>query len=340
MGRGGGRSGGFGGGRSFGGGGGRSFGGRSGGLGSPGRGGGTGSFGGGLGGLGGGRPAGGRQPAFRPVFMPMFAWGGRGRRRGVSGGCGGCGCLSAFMTAFVILSVLVLLMVFMEALPTTGGGQVTPSTVRRTALSAGSVVETEFFTDELGWIGNRTALITGMRNFYQRTGVQPHLFITGSIFGSTDPSGADAERFAQQKYDELFEDEAHLLVIFLEPEPSRYQVFYLAGRQAQTALDNEAMDILLDYIDLYYFQAMTDEQFFSRAFDDASKRIMEVTTPPWISAAIAIGVLGVVGILFAWWLKSKAQKNREAEQTQAMLNTPLETFGNREIIDLAQKYED
>lgn len=338
MGRGGGRSGGsFGGGRSFGGGGGRSFGGRSGGLGSPGRGGGR-SVGGLSSGGGFGRSRAPR-PVSRPVIMAPFPMFGRRRRRsiGMYGGGGG-GCMSVLV---VIALVFVILMVLGTMAPQApgGGGQVTRSTVRREPLPSGLVVETDYYTDELGWIGNSTVLTAGMKNFYQRTGVQPHLYITGSINGSTNPSSADAQEFAEEKYESLFSDEAHLLVIFFEPEPNRYNTWYLAGKQAKSVLDNEAMDILLDYIDLYYAQDMTDEQFFSKAFDDASKRIMQVTTSPWIPVLMTGGVIIFALLLFNWWNRAKAQKNLEAEQTREILNTPLEKFGGDATDDLAKKYE-
>jgi len=267
--------------------------------------------------------------------FPMF---GRRRRRGMGMYGGGGGCLSIFV---VIALVFIILMVMSIAAPQTpGGGQVTRSTVTREPLPSGSVNETGYYTDELGWIGNRTALTAGMRSFYQRTGVQPHLYIAGSIYGLTNPTDDDAERFADEKYEALFSDEAHLLVIFFEPEPDRYQTWYRGGRQAKSVLDDEAMDILLDYIDLYYYaQDMTDEQFFSKAFDDASKRIMEVTTSPWIPVLMIGGVIILALMLFNWWNKAKAQKNLEAEQTREILNTPLEKFGGDGTDDLAKKYE-
>ena len=350
MGRGGGRGGSFGSGRSFGGGGGRSFGGRSGGFGSPGRGGGrpSGGLGGGFGSPGRGRRPGGNMGGglggpMGGFFLGSMLGGRRGPAFGRRGMHGGGGCGSGCMSIFVVIAlVFVILMVvsFMPRLsPGTGGGQITRSTVRRTPLPPGSVVETDFYTDELGWIGNSTTLINGMRNFYQRTGVQPHLFITDSIFGSANPTNADAQRFAEEKYEELFSDEAHLLLIFFEPEPNRYHAWYMVGRQAKSVLDNEAMDILLDYIGLYYYQEMDDEVFFARAFDDASKRIMEVTTSPWIPVMMIGGVIVLAAILFSWWRNAKAQKNREAEQTKELLNTPLEEFGGSAADEIAKKYQ-
>lgn len=338
MGRAGGGGGGGGGGRSFGGGGGRSFGGRSGGGAS--RGGGM-SGGGMSGGFGFGGPPRRPPPPHHPPHVhvhsyPLFGWGRRHR------GYGGGGCGTMLLAPVIVLAVVLILGVLLLSMsaPSGGGGSVTKSTVNREPLTRGSVVETAYYTDELGWIGNPTALTAGMKNFYNQTGVQPHLYITDTIAGSHSPSDADAEAFAQAKYDELFSDEAHLLLIFFEYGDGPYHTWYLCGNQAKTVLDTEAMDILLDYIDRYYYDNLADEAYFSKAFDEAGKRIMTVTTSPWIPVLIVAGVLAAAVLVFVWWSRAKKQKNLEDERTEQILNTPLETFGSGEVEERAKKYDD
>lgn len=341
--RGGGRVGG--GGRSFGGGGSRGFGGRIGG-GSISRGGGisrgiskgsslnrgSSSSRSGSRGLSGGfssRPS-------RPVYRsrPFFG----GTNRTATGGGGGCsGCLAL---PVIILLVVILVIGIIVVAATSGDGNITKSTVRREPLPKGSVVETEYYTDELNWIGNSTKLEAGMKNFYKRTGVQPHLYITNNINGSKEPSQEEVQEFAFALYDDLFRDEAHLLLIFFEYQDYEYATWYVTGNQAKTVIDTEAADILLDYIDRYYYYDMTDEEFFSTAFDKAGKRIMTVTRSPWIPALITIGVLAILLIIFVWWKKAQDQKRKEAEETEKILNTPLETFGESKVDELAEKYKD
>jgi len=55
---------------------------------------------------------------------------------------------------------------------------------------------------------------------------------------------------------------------------------------------------------------------------------------------IVLGAIAVVVILSIWWNRAKKQKNLEAKQTEEILNTPLEKFGDREIEELADKYND
>lgn len=244
-----------------------------------------------------------------------------------------------------LIVVVVFASIFLFALPmqNNGGtsGEVTKSTIERQALPAGSVTETGYYTDELDWIGNSTTLTAGMQNFYKETGVQPYLYLTDTIDGSHNPTEAQVEQFAYETYEALFTDEAHLLLIFFEyNSDGNYHIWYLAGNQAKTVLDNEAMDILMDYIDNYYYDSsLTDEQMFSKAFDEAGGRIMKVTTSPWIPVLIVIGVLAILVVVFLWWRSYKKQKNLEADQTQKILETPLETFGDTQADDLAKKYE-
>lgn len=181
-----------------------------------------------------------------------------------------------------------------------------------------------------------------MKNFYKETGVQPHLYITGNIKGETYPSESDINEFAFSLYDELFSDEAHLLVIFFEPPMSDYySIWYVVGKQAKAVIDDEAVDILLDYIDkYYYYDQLSNEEFFSKAFDDAGTKIMYVPKSPWIPVLVVVGIIIIIIIGFTWWRKAKEQKNREAEDTERILRTPVDTFGDSEADDLAKKYED
>ena len=248
------------------------------------------------------------------------------------------GCVT--LPVMLIFCAIILIATIAVIVPSGGSNSITPSTVNREPLPRGSVVETGYYTDELGWIGNQTTLTTGMRNFYNKTGVQPYLYITDTIAGSHNPTDAQVETFMNQLYDELFRDEAHVLVVFFEYN-EQYTTWYLCGTQAASVLDTEAMDILLDYIDrYYYYDNLNDEEFFSRAFNDAAGRIMSVTRSPWIPVLIVAGVLVLVIIAFMWWNKSRQQRNLEAEQTQQILNTPLETFGDQSVTDLEDKYKD
>ena len=336
-----------GGGRSSGGRG-SSFGGGSFGSSKSGRGGGSkgssGSFGGG--GFNIPRSSGSSGPIFRsgPIIRGPSSGGPNysgGSPRGAPG-CGlGCGTIALVVIILAIVFGLVFSFNTGSSLSGSGGNnEITLSTVEREPLPDGSVTETDYYTDTIGWIGNRSELTSGMKHFYEKTGVQPYLYLTDDINGSTNPSMEDLESFANEKYDELFADEAHLLLVFFEYQSSRYMDYYVVGTQAATVIDTEAGDVLLDYIDSYYYDDnRTDEEFFSDAFRDSADRIMEVTRSPWIAVLIVFGVIILLALLFFWWRHAKKQKNLEAQQTEDILKTPLETCGNTEAEELTKKYD-
>lgn len=245
------------------------------------------------------------------------------------------------MVPIALIIVLVLGAGLLFASPQAGqdSNSITKSTIRREPLPKGAVTETDYYTDNLGWIGNQTTLLVGMKNFYAKTGVQPYLYITDNIDGNYAPTDADAEVFANQLYDQLFKDEAHFLLIFYEYN-GNYHTWYLSGNQAKTVMDTEAVDILLDYVDRYYYYSnLTDEEMFSKAFNDAGERIMTVETSPWIPVLIVVGVLAILVVIFIWWRQNKKQKKLEAQQNEAILQTPLDTFGSNQADDLAKKYD-
>jgi hypothetical protein len=84
------------------------------------------------------------------------------------------------------------------------GSGITKSTVQRVPLPKGSVHETGYFTDELNWIGSKATLTAGMKHFYEKTGVQPYLYITDTVNGSHTPTTAELEAYANGLYDRLF----------------------------------------------------------------------------------------------------------------------------------------
>jgi len=335
-----------GGGRSSGGRG-SSFGGGSFGSSKGGRGGSRGGSGGSFGGGGFNIPRSGSSgPIFRsgPIIRgpssggPIFSGGGH---RGAPG-CGlGCGTIALIVIILAVVFGLIFSFNSGSSTSSSGGGnEITLSTVEREPLPDGSVTETDYYTDAIGWIGNRSELTSGMKHFYEKTGVQPYLYLTDDINGSTNPSMEDLESFANEKYDELFADEAHLLLVFFEYQSSMYMDYYVVGTQAATVIDTEAGDVLLDYIDSYYYDDnKTDEEFFSHAFRDSADRIMEVTRSPWITVLIVFGVVVLLALLFLWWRHAKKQKNLEAQQTEDILKTPLDTFGNTEAEELTKKYD-
>ena len=314
-----------------------------------------GSFGGGSRGgyTGGGfsRPSGGGYSAPRPRrTTPVYGGGFYGAPRG--GGFHGAppgggfhrrprrsGLFSSLLIN--ILLILVLLAVFAAVFGGESSSNITASTVTREKLPADAVTTTGYYEDHLGWVESGSRLESGMKYFFSETGVQPYLYLVDNVNGDPSPSDEVMGAFAEGLYDELFTDEGHLLVVFQEHnENGQYLAWCVAGKQAKTVFDSEARDIFFDYLDHYYVSDLDTSDYFSTVFEKTADRMMEVTQNPLIKVAVVGGILLILLLLFTWWKKAKQQKNREAEQTERILNTPLDTTPTKspEVEELEKKY--
>ncbi|MGM9937441.1 MAG: hypothetical protein ACI38A_08860 [Candidatus Ornithomonoglobus sp.] len=259
---------------------------------------------------------------------------------------GGFGCGSGCLTVFIILIVIVVLLsVFSEMSGMFSTVGITQSTVERTRLDKQYTTSTVYYVDELDWIRNSTTVNNGLKSFYEETGVHPLLYITDTVNGTMDPSSSDMEQYSEELYNELCPDEGHILFLFhCLDGGTDYSMWYTCGAQAKTVMDEEACNILMDYIDAYFVSNKSDDEMFADAFRDAGKRIMNKTTSPLVYLIVFAGVIIILLIAFSWWKKIKAQKNLEAKQTEEMLNKELHTFSETDgsdpdLTDLENKYK-
>lgn len=363
MGRSGGGGGGFSGGGRSGGfsGGGRRSGGFSGGGGFRGSGG---RSGGGFGGFGGrpagGPPPGGPGPAPRPhvhMGVPFFGGFGGFRRSpapgGVAMGSGCGGCLGGIM-GLILAALLIALLT--TGLSTCGGGYSdsyaygtsysdgqASSTVRE-KLPADAVTRTDYYTDADGdWIHSAGLLTVGLEDFFDKTGVQPYVYI---LPNGTTTSVDELSARAEQLYGELFQDEGHFLLVFCDAGDGTFNCGYTVGTAASAIMDTEALDILTDELDYAYNNADSDEEVFSDAFSRTADKIMSAAEEEQqgkTTILVVGGVILVVAVGAGIAYVVKRRKAKEAEEKQRMediLNTPLEKFGDKDVEDLADKYED
>ncbi|MCR5287044.1 MAG: hypothetical protein K6D93_03750, partial [Saccharofermentans sp.] len=227
------------------------------------------------------------------------------------------------------------------------------STVQREALPADKCQAVDkWYQDDWGdWIdesGEEASLKAGLQHFYEKTGVQPYLWIMGEE-GKDYMSEGSVEELAEEKYKELFgNDEGHLLVIFREypNESSNYIVTATPGHDAETqVMDEQAREILLDYIDYFYTDNDLNEgRFFQRAFSRAADRIMiKQLSTKQLATIVIVAVVVVIGIIVTASIirkkkvaiaKQKAlQKQAEAQQAKAVAAQKQTEFNQ-------QKYND
>ncbi len=165
---------------------------------------------------------------------------------------------------------------------------ITPSTRKRTPLDPKYVKPIdEYFSDGLSTPAFATAadqyrLTNVLKDFYLVTGVQPYLWVEDNLGDNTSPGYSEVESAMYEKYADLFEDEGHLLVLYYVYPDGTYNSWYMWGNDAhEYVMDDEACEILLDYIDMYYTICYENDgadytEMFCRAFSDAGSRIMGV----------------------------------------------------------------
>ena len=206
------------------------------------------------------------------------------------------------------------------------GGSITRSTVNRERLDSDYTKSDIWYRDDLNWITSPSVLQRGLQHFYEKTGVQPFLYITDDVGSSGYATDDQLEKFGNQIYDKYFEDECHLVVVFYEKD-SKYRSFYVTGTEAKTVIDSEAGEILLDYIDHYYYSDYEESEFFSRSFSEAADRIMRVT-PNYRSIILIFAIIALIVILLChWWKKRKKQKLDEMQKAKDILDSDLNEFG-------------
>ena len=241
------------------------------------------------------------------------------RRRSVSS------TKSSDKTGLIIFIIVFCLYLLAELIPDSSAGGIQKSTVEREKLDSPSQsVSQDYYEDHLGWIKSSSVLEDGMKHFYEETGVQPYLVITDDI-GGNDYSKAAEKKYANEVYDAHFTDQAHLVLVFQEKD-GQYHSFYLVGTEAKTVIDDEAGEILLDYIDHYYYSDLDEDEMFSKAFRESADRMMTVTPKYGWIALIFVLIIVVLVVLLTWWSKKKKAKLAEMNKAQQILDQDLNSF--------------
>ncbi len=360
-----------GGGRGMSGGRGGSSAGRGGGMGSSGgRGGGMGGSGGmgrrsggmsgpgGMGGMGGPAPRRRRSSGsgFGTGFlMGSLLSGGRRNRRvedngGPADGGGGGGCLGGMMFPLLIVIILLVVVIASCSVMNMGGSSgyddygvaYEGSDINREKLDASQCKESsEWIDDELGWLSKQSTVKNAMDSFYKDTGGQPYLIITDNIDGKgEDLTDEEVESYLTNVYDSLYSDEGHMILLFIEYEPSEYYRFVYTGTAADGVIDSSAKEYIMNLVDAYYTDtSLTDDEYFAKIFTTAGENLMQdfnesTHTRNIIIIIIVIGVILII-VLFLVRRASEARA-KEAAHTKEILDTPI---GNSSSDDeLLHKY--
>ena len=144
--------------------------------------------------------------------------------------------------------------------------------VKRAKIKEGLCQLTDYYKDELGYLSEKCE--EGLKYFYQKTNVQP-VVLTMDISKVSD---YDDHEELNQLYGEMFEDEAHFLFIIFGNQEGTvdWEYSYIAGSDAVSVMDDDAVDTLFQYVDDYYYDSnASDDELVSNSFRDAADHIMK-----------------------------------------------------------------
>lgn len=242
------------------------------------------------------------------------------------------GCLSSVVTVIIVLAILVF--VFASI----GGSNVPASTINREKVNTGVAFHNDCVLDEAGWIDNKATLSRGLQHFYNKTGIQPFIYI--KAYDPELKTDDQKLQFANDWYEQNIDNEGTFLYVYFE-EQNDYgdgYMCYVNGKEITTVMDAEAIDIFWSYIDSVWESNMDDEEMFIHVFTKTADRIMDKsTTGADIGKWVVIGLVVVAGgFIVIKVMKTKRQHEKEKnEETERILNTPL---GGTTLDDLADKY--
>jgi len=230
---------------------------------------------------------------------------------------------------------------------TTPDKSITLSSIERTPLPPDLAKPAGYYTDsDHGWIKAPATLEAGMRAFYNATGVRPYVYI---LRDGTTVSLRELKERAEVLYDRLFTDEAHFLLVFCDDKMGSYNFGYVAGVDAKTVMDEEAVSILRDYLDLYYHdQTVGREEMFSKAFEKTGIRIMGMEQTMnrlpviifFFAAALLLATAFLVMVIKEDTRKRlSAQKLKEQQEIEKLFAALPEKYSDQYVEDLARKYE-
>lgn len=202
------------------------------------------------------------------------------------------------------------------------------STINREKIENPIPFDNNCVKDELGYVENTSKLSKNLKNFYNKTGIQPYIYLKS--YDDTLTSDNQKDSYAQNWYEQNIDNEDTFLLVYYEdlnPNEIGY-MSYVNGKQVTSVMDSEAIDIFWNYIDRYWSDSsLSTVDVFTKAYDSTAKTIMKRTTTSKDIIKIICIVVGILliigGIIYILRMKFKRDKEK-AEETIEILKTPLD----------------
>ena len=182
--------------------------------------------------------------------------------------------------------------------------------------------------DELGYVENTSKLSKNLKNFYNKTGIQPYIYLKS--YDETLTSDSQKDNYAQNWYEQNIDNEDTFLFVYYEdqdPNEIGYMA-YVNGKQVTSVMDSEAVNIFWNYIDRYWTDdSLSTVEVFTKTFNSTANTIMEKSTTSNDIIKIICIIVGIIivigGIIYILRMKFKRDKEK-AKETVEILKTPLD----------------
>ena len=197
------------------------------------------------------------------------------------------------------------------------------STINREKIENPVAYDNNCIRDELGYIENQGKLSKNLKNFYNKTGIQPYIYLKS--YDETLTSDSQKDNYAQNWYEQNIDNEDTFLFVYYEdqnPNEIGYMA-YVNGKQVTSVMDSEAVNIFWNYIDRYWTDdSLSTVEVFTKTFNSTANTIMEKSTT---SNDIIKIICIIVGIVIIYILRMKFKRDKEkAKETVEILKTPLD----------------
>lgn len=202
------------------------------------------------------------------------------------------------------------------------------STINREKIENPIPYDNNCIKDELGYIENQGKLSKNLKNFYNKTGIQPYIYLKS--YDETLTGDSQKDNYAQNWYEQNIDNEDTFLFVYYEdqnPNEIGYMA-YVNGKQVTSVMDSEAVNIFWNYIDRYWTDdSLSTVEVFTKTFNSTANTIMEKSTTSNDIIKIICIIVGIVivigGIIYILRMKFKRDKEK-AKETVEILKTPLD----------------
>lgn len=202
------------------------------------------------------------------------------------------------------------------------------STINREKIENPIPYDNNCIKDELGYVENTSKLSKNLKNFYNKTGIQPYIYLKS--YDETLTSDSQKDNYAQNWYEQNIDNEdTYLFVYYEDQDPNEIgYMAYVNGKQVTSVMDSEAVNIFWNYIDRYWTDnSLSTVEVFTKTFNSTANTIMEKSTTSNDIIKIICIIVGIVivigGIIYILRMKFKRDKEK-AKETVEILKTPLD----------------